>query len=77
MRWESLLDSIEALRGKPVTAQDELAWNKNLGFCGIEKYKGQLHMHSSHCNKGRASLTVRGTGVRQACDACRQLADGG
>ena len=40
------VDNIEKLRGKLVTAQDEVSWEQRLKLeTNIEKYKYQLNMH--------------------------------
>ena len=44
VRIAVLLDSIEQLRGRPVTADDEAGWETKLNLLpGIEAWKEQLH----------------------------------
>ena len=78
IRIGALLGSIEQLRGRPVTADDEAAWETKLNLMqGIDAWKEQLHMFLDRFTAGSAGFIVAQSGVRNACDAWRLLADAG
>ena len=53
-RWSSLLKQVEALQGRPITPQDEAAWQYSIGFGNIADWKSQLESYLSSYIKGRA-----------------------
>ena len=76
-RWSSLLKAIESLKGRPITAQDEVAWEAQLGLGNISDWKAQLEAYLGSYTKGRAREIVRHAGTAGALDAWRILADKG
>ena len=76
-RWSVLLKQLEALKGQPVTSQDEAVWQSNIGFGNIADWKVQLEAFLSSYTKGRARDIVRHSGVSGALNAWRILADKG
>ena len=38
-RWPELLDKIQGLKGKPVTAEDEKEWARDLSVYNLDQFK--------------------------------------
>ena len=76
-RWSALLKQVEALKGRPITSQDEADWQSSLGIGNIANWKAQLEAYLSSYTKGRAREIVRNAGTSGALDAWRILADKG
>ena len=74
-RWEKLLEKIEGLRGRPVTAadEDEWCWELSLGY--IDRYKDYLNEYLMSYCEGIAKEIVNACGTINALDAWRQLAE--
>ena len=76
-RWSSLLKQVEALQGRPITPQDEAAWQYSIGLGNIADWKSQLESYLSSYTKGRAREIVRSAGPSGALNAWGILADKG
>ena len=78
IRIGALRDSIEQSRGRPATADDEAACETKLKLLpGFAAWKEQLHMFLDRFTAGSAGFIVAQSGVRNAHDAWRLLADAG
>ena len=75
-----LLDKVETLRGKPVTAQHEAEWERDPQLeldPNIMTFKSQLSMFLEEYTGGPVGLIVTQCGKENVLDAWRQLSDQG
>ena len=75
-----LLDKVETLRGKPVTAQHEAEWERDPQLeldPNIMTFKSQLSMFLEEYTGGPVGLIVSQCGKENVLDAWRQLSDQG
>ena len=76
-RWPSLLEKIQDLRGRLVTAEDERWWSWELNLGEIGQYKDYLNEYLLSFTEGTAREVVSACGVLNALDAWRQLTERG
>ncbi len=77
-RWPLLLDEVEKKKGRPVTKEDEVKWDEDLGLGGhVKMFKEQLNEYLESYTSSAARLLVEACGDTRALDAWRQLADKG
>ena len=75
-----LLDKVETLRGKPVTAQHEAEWERDPQLeldPNLMTFKSQLSMFLEEYTGGPVGLIVTQCGKENVLDAWRQLSDQG
>lgn len=76
-RWSALFKTIDGFKGRPITVQDEGAWEVQLVRGNIIDRKAQLEAYFSSYTKGRAREIARHAGAAGALDAWRILIDKG
>ena len=74
-RWPQLLEKIQGLRGRPVTASDEDWWSWQLNLGDIGPYKDYLNEYMLSFTDGTAWQIVNACGETNALDAWRQLTE--
>ena len=77
VQWPDLLNKVENLKGKPVTASAEAEWSTQLGLGPIEAWKDQLNQALEIYTTGKARIAVEACGDAHALDAWRILSDKG
>ena len=76
-RWPGLLERIQSLNGKPVTAEDEKKWAWDLNVYDLEQFKDILNEYLESFTSKDARSIVVACGEHNALDAWRQLAERG
>ena len=79
-RFGLLLDKVESLRGKPITAEQETEWERDPELDldpNIASYKFKMSNHVDKYTSGPAGLIVAQFGKEKVLEAWGQLADQG
>ena len=76
-RWPGRLEKIQDLKGKPVTAEDEKKWARDMNLYNLDQLKDPLNEYLESFTSKDAKAIVDACGEHNALDACRQLPERG